>query len=224
MFTSVLSSLDGGLSIEAALLCTGISLLLGFIIAFIYMKQGGYTKNFVMTLVLLPPLVQLVIMLVSGNLGAGVAVMGTFGLVRFRSVPGSSKDIVSIFFAMAIGLATGMGYLTFAVLMTIIVGVAFFILGKTSFGEPQFDEKQLKVTIPENLDYTSIFDDIFDDYTNKVNLLKVRTTNLGSMYELEYHVTLKDSKREKEMLDAIRCRNGNLTIVCGRRQSLPDEL
>jgi len=224
MFTSALSSLEGGLSIEIVLLCTGVSLLLGFVVAFIYTRQGSYTKNFVMTLILLPPLVQMVIMLVSGNLGAGVAVMGTFGLVRFRSVPGSSKDIASIFFAMAIGLASGMGYLTFAALMTAVVGVVFLLLGKIPLGEPKFNEKHLKVMIAENLDYTDIFDDIFEEYTKECCLQRVKTTNLGSMYELEYHITLRDVGREKEMLDEIRCRNGNLTIICGRGHGIADEL
>jgi len=166
----------------------------------------------------------MVIMLVSGNLGAGVAVMGTFGLVRFRSVPGSSKDIASIFFAMAIGLASGMGYLTFAALMTAVVGVVFLLLGKIPFGEPKFNEKHLKVMIAENLDYTDIFDDIFEEYTKECCLQRVKTTNLGSMYELEYHITLRDVGREKEMLDEIRCRNGNLTIICGRGHGIADEL
>ena len=224
MFTSALSSLDGGLSVQIALLCTGVSLLLGFVIAFIYTRQGTHTKNFVMTLILLPPLVQMVIMLVSGNLGAGVAVMGTFGLVRFRSVPGSSKDIASIFFAMAVGLATGMGYITFAAMMTAVVGAAFLLLEKVSFGEPKFDEKRLKITIAENLDYTDLFDDIFEQYTKKNQLQTVKTTNLGSMYELEYQITLKDVGKEKEMLDEIRCRNGNLTIICGRKQGIAGEL
>ena len=224
MFTSVLSSLDGGLSIQSAILCTVVSLVLGFAVALIYTRQGTHTKNFVMTLILLPSLVQMVIMLVSGNLGAGVAVMGTFGLVRFRSVPGSSKDIASIFFVMAIGLATGMGYLTFAGMMTLVVGLVYLILGKISFGEPKFDEKQLKITIAENLDYTNIFDDIFEKYARKSQLLRVKTVNLGSMYELEYHIALKDVNTEKEMLDEIRCRNGNLTIICGRRQGISEEL
>lgn len=153
-----------------------------------------------------------------------MAVLGAFGLIRFRSVPGSSKEIASIFFAMAVGLATGMGFLSFAVVMTLVVGVVFFVLGRTSFGEMKNAEKDLRITIAENLDYTEIFDDIFQNYTRKCNLQRVKTTNLGSMYELDYHITLKDSKKEKEMLDAIRCRNGNLTIVCGRRNTVQDEL
>ena len=224
MFTSILSSVEGTLSIQNALLCTVVSLVLGFVIAAVYMSQGSYTKNFVMTLVLLPMLVQLVIMLVNGNLGTSVAVLGTFGLVRFRSVPGTSKDIASIFFAMAVGLATGTGYLTFAAIMAVVVGIVFVVLGRTNFGESKDKEKDLRITIAEDLDYTEIFDEIFADYTSKCTLQKVKTTNLGSMYELDYHIVLKNTQREKEMIDAIRCRNGNLTIICGRRAVLQEEL
>ena len=224
MFTSILSSVEGSLTIQNALLCTIVSLVLGFLIAAVYMSQGAFSKNFVITLVMLPLLVQMIIMLVNGNLGTSVAVLGAFGLIRFRSVPGSSKEIASIFFAMAVGLATGMGFLSFAVVMTLVVGVVFFVLGRTSFGEMKNAEKDLRITIAENLDYTEIFDDIFQNYTRKCNLQRVKTTNLGSMYELDYHITLKDPKKEKEMIDAIRCRNGNLTIVCGRRNTVQDEL
>lgn len=224
MFTSLLSGVEGSMTIQNALLCAAVSLVLGVFIAVIYMAQGAYNKNFVVTLAILPVLVQVVIMLVNGNLGTSVAVLGTFSLVRFRSVPGSSKDIASIFFAMAIGLATGTGFLVFAAVMTVVIGTAFLIMGKTSFGERKMDEKDLRITIAENLDYTEIFEDIFKKYTSKCYLQKVKTTNLGSMYELEYHITLKDVKKEKEMIDAIRCRNGNLTIICGRRTTIQEEL
>lgn len=224
MFTSILSSVEGSLTIQNALLCTIVSLVLGFLIAAVYMSQGAFSKNFVITLVMLPMLVQMIIMLVNGNLGTSVAVLGAFGLIRFRSVPGSSKEIASIFFAMAVGLATGMGFLSFAVMMTLVVGIVFLVLGRTSFGEMKNAEKDLRITIAENLDYTEIFDDIFQNYTRKCNLQRVKTTNLGSMYELDYHITLKDPKKEKEMIDAIRCRNGNLTIVSGRRNTVQDEL
>lgn len=217
-------SVEGSLTIGNALLCTLVTLILGFIIALVYMYQGGYTKSFVMTLVLLPPLVQLVIMMVNGNLGTSVAVLGTFSLVRFRSVPGSSKEIVSIFFAMAVGLATGTGFITFAAMMTLIIGAILIILEKTPFGEHKYSEKDLRITIAESLDYTNIFDDIFEQYTKKCILQRVKTTNLGSMYELEYHITLKEVEKEKEMIDEIRCSNGNLTIICGRRQGVPEEL
>ncbi len=224
MFTSILSSVEGNLTMQNGLLCTVVSVALGVLIAVIYMQQGNYSKNFVVTLAMMPVLVQVVIMLVNGNVGTSVAVLGTFGLVRFRSVPETSREIANIFFAMAVGLATGMGYITFAVAMVVVVGGMFLILGKTSFGERKYDEKDLRITIAEDLDYTDIFEDIFQEYTSKCSLEQVKTTNLGSMYELRYHITLKDAKKEKEMIDQLRCRNGNLTIICGKRSTIQEEL
>jgi type IV secretory pathway VirB2 component (pilin) len=205
-------------------LCALVSLPLGVLIAVIYGYQGTCSKNFMVTLVMLPVLVQMIIMLVNGNLGTSVAVLGAFSLVRFRSVPGSSKEMAVIFFAMAAGLATGTGYLGFAAVMTVMIGLVFLILERTHFGETKREQKDLRITIAEHLDYTEIFDDIFRKYTNNCRLQRVKTTNLGSMYELEYYITLKDIRQEKEMIDAIRCRNGNLTIICGRRASIQEEL
>ena len=224
MFSSILTGTEGSLTIQNALLCMLVSILLGLLIAVIYGAQGTCSKNFMVTLTLLPVLVQMVIMLVNGNLGTSVAVLGAFSLVRFRSVPGSSKEMAVIFFAMAVGLATGTGFLSFAVVMTIMIGGVFLVLGKTRFGDSKQENKDLRITIAEHLDYTEIFDDIFRKYTDSCSLQRVKTTNLGSMYELEYHITLKDIAKEKEMLDAIRCRNGNLTIVCGRRAAIQEEL
>ena len=172
-----------------------------------------------MTLAILPAVVQAVIMLVNGNLGTGVAVMGAFGLVRFRSAPGNAREIGSVFLAMAIGLATGMGYLGIAVFLLIIIGAAILVLAAVPFGSQSFAQKELKVTIPENLDYTGIFDDIFQKYAKKADMIRVRTVNMGSLYELCYHVELKSQEVEKALLDEIRCRNGNLTVVCGRLDS-----
>lgn len=177
-----------------------------------------------MTLAILPAVVQAVIMLVNGNLGTGVAVMGAFGLVRFRSAPGNAREIGSVFLAMAIGLATGMGYLGIAVLLLLIIGAAILILTELPFGSQSFSQKELKVTIPENLDYAGIFDDLFEKYTKSAELMKVRTTNMGSLYELCYRIELKKEEEEKAMLDDIRCRNGNLTIVCGRIAENREEL
>ncbi|WP_053982558.1 DUF4956 domain-containing protein [Niameybacter massiliensis] len=224
MFGSIIDLTSSDLTLKLIVLCTMTSILAGFVISYIYMYTGKYTKNFSIALVILPVLIQVVIMLVNGNLGTSVAVLGAFSLVRFRSVPGSSKEICSIFFAMAIGLATGMGYLTFALLATVIVGLIFVILYKTSFGEVKQDEKELRITIPENLDYTEIFDDLFETYTSEYTLDKVKTTNLGSMYELHYHIILKDQTKEKNFIDDLRCRNGNLTIICSRVSSRKEEL
>lgn len=216
-FGSILSNVTGSLTIGEALICTIVSLLLGFVIAAAYMASGSYTKNFAMTLVFLPALVQIVIMMVNGNLGTSVAVLGTFSLVRFRSVPGSSREISNIFFAMAVGLATGMGFLSFAVFITVLLAFLFFVLSKTKFGEGRQQKRVLKITIPENLEYEGVFGDIFEAFTTSHQLEKIKSTNLGSMFELSYQIELKKKIKEKEMLDAIRCRNGNLTVLLSRQ-------
>ena len=222
MFSSIIDSATGVATYQEALFCTLAALVFGLVIALAYMSERKYTKNFVITLVMLPALVQIVIFAVNGNLGAGIAVLGTFSLVRFRSVPGTSKEITNVFFAMAIGIACGMGQLVFAGLMTVILVVVMLVLNKSSFGEKKTTYKTLKITIPENLDYYDVFDDIFKKYTGQVSLDRVKTVNLGSMYELQYRILLLEEKKEKEMIDEIRCRNGNLPIVCAREAQ--DEL
>lgn len=224
MFQSILANSNGTLILSQALICTGVSIILGVAVSFIYMYTGMCSKNFAVSLALLPVLVQVVIMMVNGNLGTSVAVLGAFGLVRFRSIPGSSKEIVGVFFAMALGLATGMGFVGFAVFAAVLIGILYLVLCKTKFGEGAQLEKDLKITIPENLEYTSLFDDIFDKYTSKVFLESVKTTNLGSMFDLRYKITLKDAAVEKKMIDELRCRNGNLTIMCGRQATQKDVL
>lgn len=223
MFNSILNETVATLSVTDAFLSMAVAIVLGLVIAFTYMASSSYSKNFLITLVLLPVLVQIVIMLVNGNLGTGMAVLGAFSLVRFRSVPGSSKEIAFIFFAMAIGLATGTGYITFALAATVLICPVFFLLAKSNFGETKATCRSLKVTIPDDLDYTEIFDDIFASYTRSVSLDKIKTTNLGSMFELHYHIQLKSAKDEKAMIDEIRCRNGNLTIICSRNQPTTTE-
>ena len=222
MFISILES-TGGLTIGGAIICTVASIILGLTIAYIYMGQGRCSKNFAITLVTLPVLVQVVIMMVNGNLGTGVAILGAFGLVRFRSVPGTSKEICCVFFAMAVGLATGMGFITFAVMITVVISLLLLILSKTTFGETK-SLRLLKITIPESLDYTEAFNDIFERYAKEVTLNRVKTTNLGSLFELNYDIVLKDDKQEKALIDELRCRNGNLTIVCGRPQMEKEQL
>ena len=224
MFNSLLKVTDGVIDPLGIVVCLGVALVLGLISSIVYMKTTTTSKNFVITLALLPAMVQAVVLLVNGNLGASIAVMGTFSLVRFRSVPGSSKEISSIFLAMAIGLATGMGYVTYAVLLTIVLCSAIVVLSKTSFGEQITSEKQLKVLIPEDLDYTENFDDLFAKYMKRVSIERVKTTNMGSMFELVYRVELKDPKQEKALIDELRCRNGNLSISCSRYAMNREEL
>ena len=223
MLESILSS-STDLTLLQYLLLTGVSLLLGLISALIYMYRNTYTKGFVLALVLLPTVVQTVILLVSGNLGAGVAVAGTFSLVRFRSVPGGAREIAAIFAAMAIGLATGMGYIAVAALLTIAIGLASILMIRLHFGEQDVNNRRLKVTMPEDLDYNEVFEDVFSAYTTHAELRKVKTTNLGSMFELHYDVTLRDPAQEKLFIDALRTRNGNLNILLSRTPGNSDEL
>jgi ABC-type sugar transport system permease subunit len=174
MFDSII--VDETITLSSALICTLVSLLLGFIIAMVYKFKSNYTKNFLITLTLLPVIVQMVIMMVNGNIGTGVAVLGAFSLIRFRSVAGNSKDICIIFLAMAVGLATGMGYVGFAVIFVVIVCAVFIVLKLTNFGEEKGgNEKTLKITVPEDLDYTKSFTEVFKTYASKVNLEKVKT-------------------------------------------------
>lgn len=205
-------------------LCTLTSLLLGILVALAYTFRNTCSKSFVVTLAMLPAIVQMVIMLVNGNIGTGVAVMGAFSLIRFRSVPGNAKDISSIFLAMAIGLATGMGYLLAAILFAAIMIGAGLLLSVSRLGEPKKETKSLHITIPESLDYSNIFEDLFEQFTDRHALTQVKTANVGSLYKLNYEIILKDPGSEKELIDALRCRNGNLEISCGRMSSEKYEL
>ena len=213
------------ISVQDFLLCLGVSLVLGLIMALAYGFKNEHTKSFLVTLALLPAVVCVVIMMVNGNIGAGVAVAGAFSLVRFRSAPGSAKEIVTIFLAMGAGLIAGMGYLGFAALFTVIM-CAMFLLYNALAGNAGSEavNKTIKITIPEDLDYTGAFDDIFAEYTKKNELVKVKTTNMGSMFRLTYNVTLRDATREKEMIDRIRERNGNLEIMVSKQENRTAEL
>ncbi|MDD3174523.1 MAG: DUF4956 domain-containing protein [Herbinix sp.] len=221
MLSSILSDT---FSITTFLICIIVSLLLGAALAWVHSKFNNSSKGFVMTIALLPAIVQMVILLVNGNLGTGIAVMGAFSLVRFRSIPGNAKEISSIFMAMAIGLATGTGYIAAAILFVLIVGGVTVFYNTTSFGEPKQSIKELKITIPEGIDYMEVFSDLFKEYTSKSELIKVKTSNMGSLFKLQYQITLKNPAKEKVFIDELRCRNGNLEIACGKVTYTSDEL
>lgn len=208
------------------LICLAVALAAGAFLGFAYSFRGRATKSFIVTLALLPSAVGVVIMLVNGNLGAGVAVAGAFSLIRFRSSPGTAREIVSIFLAMCVGLAIGMGYVGYAVLFAVIMGAIFLILNIVGIWERRAPkEKLLRITIPEDLNYTDVFEDLFNEYTTKHETVSVKTTNMGSMFKLTYHVTLKDLSREKQFIDELRCRNGNLEIALSdREESYNDQL
>ena len=220
------STLDGttiSLSTGSALLYSLVAGVLGVVIALTYMKTGKVSKHFARTLIVLPILVCVVMLAVNGNLGASVAVLGAFSLVRFRSLQGSSREIGFIFFAMTVGITCSIGHVVFAILITAIVCGIHFLLQKIHFGESKTREKELKITIPENLDYTGIFDDLFENYTTSHQLMAVKTTNMGSMYDLTYYVEMEEEV-EKKFIDEIRCRNGNLTVLLGRKDYNPLEV
>ena len=220
------SDLVSVISVTDFLLCLGGSLVLGLVMAFAYMYRTRYTKSFVITLALLPAVGCVVIMMVNGNVGTGVAVAGAFSLVRFRSVPGTAKEICTLFLAMGAGLIAGMGYLGFAALFTVIMSIIFVLYNRLDFGAKKNAEtyKTLSITIPEDLDYSGVFDDIFAAYTKSFDLARVKSTNMGSMFKLTYNVALKDTTKEKEMIDKIRCRNGNLEITVSKQETTVTEL
>lgn len=212
----------GSISVGSFFICFAVALALGAILAVGYTVKSRYTKSFAITLAILPAVVCVVIMLVNGNIGAGVAVAGAFSLVRFRSAPGSAKEIVAIFIAMCAGLLIGMGYIAFAVIFTVVMAVILIVLNivKIWNRKPLPKERALHITIPEDLNYTEVFDDIFKEYTVSHETVYVKTTNMGSMYKLKYNIVLKDVSREKQFIDELRQRNGNLEImVCGREET-----
>ena len=220
------TDLTAVISVTDFLLCLGASLIIGILMAFAYMYRTRYTKSFVVTLALLPAVVCVVIMMVNGNVGTGVAVAGAFSLVRFRSVPGTAKEICTLFLAMGAGLIAGMGYLGFALLFTAVMCIMFVLYNRLDFGTKKNAAtfKTFTITIPEDLDYSGVFDDIFSEFTTSHDLVRVKSTNMGSMFKLTYNVMLRDVTREKEMIDKIRCRNGNLEITVSKQETVGTEL
>jgi len=214
----------GNITFENMLLATVCSLLCGFIIAGVYMCKRKHTQSFIVSLVILPSIVQIVIMLVNGNIGAGVAVAGAFSLVRYRSIAGKGQEIAGIFLAMAVGLANGMGYIWMALAFAIVISLIQLIIHLTNFGGEQKESRNLRILIPENLDYEGKFEDIFHQYLRSFELMQVKTCNMGTMYKLEYDVVLDASKSTKEFMDKIRERNGNLEVAVSRMRDVGDEL
>lgn len=224
MFSSVLTGTTSGLSVTAVAICAAASLLSGLILSLAYRKCENATRSFLLTIALLPLIVQIVILMVNGNLGVGVAVAGSFSLVRFRSLPGKASDILIIFASMCLGLATGMGYAVLAVTAAVIFGLLYGLLSLTPVLDTDSSYRNLRITVPEDLDYIEVFDEIFAKYTKKAEEQAVRTINLGTMYQVTYDIHLKDASKEKEMIDAIRVRNGNLPVIASRAATVAAEL
>ena len=213
MFNCVIPAV---MTVSAFLICLVASLILGLLTALVFSFRSEHSGNLPFALVLVPPIVTLVIMMVNGNIGAGLGVAGAFSLIRFRSAPGTARELSGLFTGTAIGLACGMGYVGIAALFFLIVAVTVLALTLLRFGETSRSFRQLKITIPENLDYDGLFDDIFEKYTTSHDLVRVKTTNMGTLYELTYHINLRGADVSKAFMDELRCRNGNLNIICGR--------
>lgn len=213
MFNSIFDTTAVGLSITNALICAGVALVLGLTIAITHKITSQTNKGFLTTLAVLPLLVMAVMIMINGNLGTSIAILGAFSLIRFRSIQGRAKDLLSVFFSMMVGLALGMGHVLFAVVITAIAIFAIVLFTYTRILEPDQNEKILKITIPEDLDYDEVFNDIFKKYCKKATLMRMKTVNMGSLYDLTYSVKLKSSIREKDFLDAIRVKNCNLKVL-----------
>jgi len=221
--------INGGLkneipTLERMLLCTACSLIFGFAVAAAYMFRNKYSKSLAATLVVIPAIVQIIIMVVNGNVGAGIAVLGAFSLVRFRSIPGNARDIGYLFLAMSLGFVAGMGHIFYAFIFLLLIGGVCLLLTCTRFGQGEMDARVLRITIPENLDYDGLFDEIFAKYARSAELEMVKTTNMGSLYELMYSIRLKSASIPKEFIDELRCRNGNLNILLSREHRTGEEL
>lgn len=226
MFQGMFDNSATVIGIGDFMVCILVSLLIGGFLAWVYSFRSNYTGSFVITLAMLPAIVCMVIMMVNGNVGAGVAVAGAFSLVRFRSVPGTAKEIGTIFLAMGAGLVAGMGYLGYALLFAVVLGLFMFVINASGIGQSRkpSKDKTLRIVIPEDLNYSDMFEDIFSEYTTYHEIVSVKTTNLGSLFKLSYNVTLKDLSKEKAFIDALRCRNGNLEISISRQEANVYEL
>lgn len=213
MFNSIFDASTTGLEISTAAIAAGVALILGVAVAITHMKTSTTSKGFLVTLATLPLLVMAVMIMINGNLGTSIAILGAFSLIRFRSIAGRSKDLLSVFFAMAIGLACGMGHILFAVCITVLAIIAIIFFTYTHLLEPDKKERRLVVVVPEDLDYTEVFDDIFKKYTTKADLITMKTVNMGSLFNLTYDIKLRRGAKEKEFIDALRVKNGNLKVL-----------
>lgn len=224
MFESIIKTTETTISALPAILLIVEAFIMGVLIGLCYMftqKKYDYSKEYIVAIAVLPAIVALVIMLVGSSVARALSLAGAFALVRFRSAQGTAKEIAFVFFAMSIGLATGLGFVYLAPTATVLISGCIIVLCKSKIGEGRHTRKILKITIPEDLNYEGIFDDLFKEYTTYNRLSGVRTTNMGSLYEITYQVIIKKDVSEKEFIDALRCRNGNLNISLGL---IPDKL
>ncbi len=227
MFDSIFSTSTAATTIELAplMISVAVAIALGFVLALVYCFRSRHTKSFVMTLAILPAIVSVVIAMVNGNVGAGVAVAGAFSLVRFRSAPGSARDIAFIFLAMCVGLVCGMGYMMCAAVVTAVLGIVILLYqGVTVDPLGESADRSLRITVPEDLDFSNLFDAVLDKYTSYHELVTVKTTNMGSLYKLVYNIGMRDLSKQRELIDELRCRNGNLEIAIAHQEADNGEL
>ena len=213
MFNTIFDNTTAGLEITTALIAAGVAVLMGLAIAVTHAKTTQTTKGMLITLAVLPVLVMAVMIMINGNLGTSIAILGAFSLIRFRSMEGRAKDLLAIFAAMMIGLACGMGHILFGAVITAIYIIAVILFSCTRLLEPDRHERILKIVVPEDLDYDEAFESILQKYTSRHRLVRMKTINMGSLYKLTYEVKMRQGIKEKEFLDEIRVKNCNLKIL-----------
>lgn len=220
-------TMDTSLDVRETIICMLVAVVLGILVGGIYFlvsKKELRSMSFFLSLVILPAVVCLVIMLIGSNVARAFSVAGIFTLVRFRSVPGDGKDISLVFMAMGAGIAAGLGYLTIGLVSIAVLAVVTVLVNMFGNKVLAKEYKQLRILIPEDMDYQNVFEDIFTTYTTKASLTRIKTTNMGTMYELTYHVLMKNDANEKKFMDEIRTRNGNLTIILSKQEPKQEKL
>ncbi|MBQ9425077.1 MAG: DUF4956 domain-containing protein [Erysipelotrichaceae bacterium] len=223
--TNIFASIfTGQLTLGQFVLAITASMIMGLILSLVFMCRNTYTKSFISALILIPAVETVVIMLVNDNLGTGLSVAGSFALIRFRSVKGNARELVAVFIAMTIGIVCGTGYVALAGVFTLLLCAVMFVLNLTGFGSVSENERYLKITIPESLNYDEVFNDVLERYTGRYQLESIKTLTLGSLFRLEYSITMKNVSDVKKMIDELRTRNGNLEIMCGKPAVNREEL
>lgn len=215
MLQSILSTTGESFTLINAIVVMISSIILGLVISSVYLfthRRESTQQGFIITLVMLPIVISVIILLIGNNVARAFSLAGAFSIIRFRSAPGDAKDMSYIFFTLAVGLACGMGYIGYATLITIVLCVLMIILSMTGYGQSKTTHLQLKITVPEHLNYQDLFDDVLEDYTTSYRLERVKTREFGALFEVSYRIQLKDKTKQKEFLDLIRCRNGNLNV------------
>jgi len=209
------STTDETITLTALLAAIGASLVLGLVISLVYLlthKAEGYSGSFVITMIMLPTIISVIILLIGSNVARAFSLAGAFSLIRYRSAPGDPKDIAYIFFSMAVGLACGMGFISYALVFTVILCLVMLLLHYTRFARPKETHMQLTITVPENLNYQGLFDDVLKKYTDSWKLKRVKTSDFGTLFDIVYNIHLKTDADQKQFIDDLRCRNGNLTV------------